>query len=256
MENFLQRAKPASTTFPEGETDTKVMQALKEQQAELLKQMQEMLANFSAGGGGTQKPAGAGESHPLQWPPVPIPGQFGNFSDVREGYSYRFKSKLNVDMQELYTDQGWDQVTAKYQIACLQLQGMETLELLARREREIESNNAEIEELRNDMRTCLLLQDELFRQYHDEKQSYEKKIKEVEKEKNELIDRNAELENQNNLFEDIVKTLQRNDVDNLKSKLADYAKKISVQEINLIRLARKYECLKDEEQTLREAYHS
>lgn len=214
-----------------------------------------MLARFAAGGVAGQNQPGFGETHPLQWPPVPIPGAFGNFSDIREGYSYRFKSKLGVDMGDLYSDQGWDQVTAKYQIACLQLQGMETLELLARKERELETNNVEIEELRNDMRTCLLLQDELFKQYHDEKKGFEAKIKEIEKERNDLLDRNAELEHQNKLYEDVVKTLKKNDENSLKAKIAEYAKKISIQEVNLIRLARKYECLREDEQNLREVYH-
>lgn len=39
-------------------------------------------------------------------PPNPLPGAFGNYNDIKEGYSYRFNTKLPVDMTHLYGDSG------------------------------------------------------------------------------------------------------------------------------------------------------
>jgi len=50
-------------------------------------------------------------------------------------------------------------------------------------------------------------------------------------------------------------TLKKNDENELRSTIAEYSKKISIQEINLIRLSRKYDSLRHDEQTLRDAYH-
>jgi len=199
---------------------------------------------------GVQQPA-----HTIQWPPVPLSGPYGNWSDIKEGYSYRFKTKLPVISGDLFGEQGFDQNMAIYEIASLQLQNLETMELMERKDRELQSLNLEIEDFRNQMRQSLLVQDELFKQYFEEKGKYEEKIKDMTNENNDLKDRNAEIEHKAKLLEDLIVTLKKSDETELKSTLAEYAKKISIQEVNLIRLARKYDCLKSDEKTLRESYH-
>lgn len=199
---------------------------------------------------GVQQPA-----HTIQWPPVPLSGPYGNWSDIKEGYSYRFKSKLPVISGDLFGEQGFDQNMAIYEIASLQLQNLETMELMERKDRELQSLNMEIEEFRNQMRQSLLVQDELFKQYFEEKGKFEEKIKGLTNENFDLKDRNAEIEHKAKLLEDLVVTLRKSDETELKATLAEYAKKISIQEVNLIRLARKYDCLKSDEKNLRESYH-
>lgn len=62
--------------------------------------------------------------------PTPIPGPFGNMSDIKEGFSFRFDQKIPTDMYELYGESGFDQIQAKYEIASLQLQNIETIKTL------------------------------------------------------------------------------------------------------------------------------
>lgn len=63
----------------------------------------------------------------LAMPPSPIPGPFGNWGDIKEGFSYRFNSKMPVDTYGLYNEGGFDQIGAKYEIAFLQLHNLECL---------------------------------------------------------------------------------------------------------------------------------
>lgn len=147
-----------------------------------------------------EQPGGA---HIIQWPPVPLSGPFGNWSDVREGYSYRFKTKLPVDMGDFYSDQGFDQVSARYEIAALQLHNLENIELLERKEREISTLNIEIEEIKNEMKNMLLVQDELFKQFVTEKSNFTKKTTDIETENDNIKLRNQELEHKIKLLEDL-----------------------------------------------------
>jgi hypothetical protein len=158
------------------------------------------LGDGQQGGGDAQ-----GGSHMIQWPPTPLAGPYGNWADVREGFSHRFQTKMPVEMKDLYGEQGFDQNIAKYEIASLQLQNLETLELLDRKEREMSALNLEISDFRGQMRTSLLVQDELFKQYFDEKNKYEAKVSILTKDNHDLQDRNAELEHNMKLMDGLVK---------------------------------------------------
>ncbi len=57
----------------------------------------------------------------MSMPPVVLPDLMGGYDEIKEGFSYRFNSKLNVDFMELYAETGFDQVGAKYEIGHLQL---------------------------------------------------------------------------------------------------------------------------------------
>lgn len=176
-------------------------ETVKEHHDELYNKLATLIENVLAKAG----QGGGGAAHAIQWPPVPLPGPYGNWSDVREGYSHRFKSKMPVDMHDLYGEQGFDQNAARYEIACLQLHNLETLELMDRKDRELQTVNLEVEDLRNQMRQTLLVQDELFKQYFDEKAKFEEKIKHFTLENNDLHDKNAESEHKAKLLEDLVK---------------------------------------------------
>ena len=89
------------------------------------------------------------------------------------------------------------------------------------------------------MKKCLLVQDELFKQYGSEKNQYENKIKLYTQQNSELADRNSELERKYKLMEDLSITLTKADPEGLKAKLNEFSKKISIQEVNLIRLKNK-----------------
>jgi hypothetical protein len=63
-------------------------------------------------------------------PPIPLPGPNNDWSNIKEGYSYRYACKFPVDLKDFESDVGFDTIRAKYEIAALQLQNMESLKML------------------------------------------------------------------------------------------------------------------------------
>lgn len=63
-------------------------------------------------------------------PPIPLPYANNDWSVIKDGYSYRYSCKFPVDLKDLETDVGFDIIKAKYEIAALQLQNMESLKML------------------------------------------------------------------------------------------------------------------------------
>ena len=63
-------------------------------------------------------------------PPIPLPIAHNDWSKIKEGYSYTYSSKIPVDMKELDDDVGFDVAKARYMVAALQLQNIESLKQL------------------------------------------------------------------------------------------------------------------------------
>ena len=63
-------------------------------------------------------------------PPQPLPIAHNDWSKIKEGYSYKYSSKIPVDLKDYENDIGFDQLKAKYEIAALQLQNIESLKML------------------------------------------------------------------------------------------------------------------------------
>lgn len=62
--------------------------------------------------------------------PIPLPVAYNDWSKIKEGYSFLYSSKIPVDLKDLEGDVSFDVVKAKYEIAALQLQNIESLKLL------------------------------------------------------------------------------------------------------------------------------
>lgn len=68
-------------------------------------------------------------------PPVPLPAAHNDWSQITEGLSYTYNGKIPVEMKELYGEVGaFDTFQAKYQVAALQLQNLETMKMLKDKE--------------------------------------------------------------------------------------------------------------------------
>ena len=203
LENLVQKIQGGLASVRRGQqapdTDQVQEKEAKTKDEELYNKLLNLIENLSS-----QKAEGGGATHMIQWPPVPLSGPYGNWSDIREGYSYRFKSKIPVQLDDFYNEQGFDQLAAKYEIAALQLHNLETIELLERKEREISTLNTEIEDIRTEMRNMLLVQDELFKQYVEEKKKYEEKIKQITNDCNRYREANEENEKKVKLLEDLI----------------------------------------------------
>lgn len=188
-------------------------------------------------------------------PPTPIPGPFGNWGDIREGFSYRFNSKIPVDTNGLYNEGGFDQVGAKYEIAFLQLHNLECLKLLHQKEVEYQSIVNETKELKEEIKRCLLVEDELFKTYFEEKRTFNEQMKETKKKLEDSNDRVEEMTAKLRVLEDSFNDIISKNPALIEAKLAHHTKRVALLDVNLIRLSRKYDCLVEEEKALRDAYN-
>lgn len=187
-------------------------------------------------------------------PPTPIPGPFGNWGDIRDGFSYRFNTKISVDTSGMYNETGFDQIGAKYEIAFLQLHNLECLKLLHLKETEYQALVNESKELKEEIKRCLLVEDELFKRFYEEKQTFSEKIKELTKKNEALVEELAEAGAKLKTFENSFNDIISKDASSIETRLAHHAKRVALLDVNLIRLSRKYDCLLEEEKQLREAY--
>ena len=188
-------------------------------------------------------------------PPTPIPGPFGNWGDIREGFSYRFNSKMPVDTNGLYNEGGFDQVGAKYEMAFLQLHNLECLKLLHQKEVEYHSIVNETKELKEEIKRCLLVEDELFKTYFEEKKTFNDQMKETKRKLEDSNDRVEEMTAKLRVLEDSFNDIISKNPALIEAKLAHHTKRVALLDVNLIRLSRKYDCLSEEEKALRDAYN-
>lgn len=178
----------------------------------------------------------------LQLPPVPILNEQGKY---QEGYSYRFGTKLPVQ-------QIWTGDTAR-DLAGLQLQIVETLELLSRRDEAERLTGLELEEFRSRMREVLLVQEVLYKEYQDERTKQTGLMQQLQTQHDTMISDLRETRVQLTHYEEMAKTIQSGTE---RAKLAELTQRIALLDVNNLRLARKYDCLLSEEKDLREAYHT
>jgi len=63
-------------------------------------------------------------------PPMPLPISHNDWSNIKEGYSYMYNSKIPIDLKDMTDEAGFNIAKAKYEVAALQLQNIESLKLL------------------------------------------------------------------------------------------------------------------------------
>lgn len=91
--------------------------------------------------------------------PIPLPIAHNDWSKIKEGYSFLYSSKIPVDLKDLEGDVSFDVVKAKYEIAALQLQNIESLKLLKEKQKVENQLSREIFELKEKYKKCLKVQD-------------------------------------------------------------------------------------------------
>ena len=104
------------------------------------------------------------------------------------------------------------------------------------------------------MTKSLLIEDELLVQYSNEKNQLTGQIKESEAKLENALDQITELTAKIQIFEDSFCEILKKSPNSVEAKLAHHTKRVALLDVNLIRLARKYDCLREEEKNLREAY--
>ena len=143
----------------------KFMEKIMSGNEELKKMLRDMLAHGfsgSVGAGGhmplaqTQNPYGdLGRFRP----PIPTVGVDG---EISQGYSYKYQTHLEVmdkDGRSGLADQ------TKYDVAFMQLQLIEFLEIIKRKDEDLAHKNNEVEALYKKTRDYLLVQDQLYKDF-------------------------------------------------------------------------------------------
>jgi hypothetical protein len=67
-------------------------------------------------------------------PPMPLPISHNDWSNIKEGYSYMYSSKIPIDLKDVTDEAGFNVAKARYEVAALQLQNIESLKLLKERQ--------------------------------------------------------------------------------------------------------------------------
>ena len=57
-------------------------------------------------------------------PPMPLPIAHNDWSQIKEGFSYMYNSKVPIDMKDVQDETGFSLIKAKYEVAALQLQNI------------------------------------------------------------------------------------------------------------------------------------
>jgi Ca2+-binding EF-hand superfamily protein/chromosome segregation ATPase len=180
----------------------------------------------------------------LQMPPIPIKATDGNFP---EGHSYRFGTRLPVT--NIWTGD------VKRDLAALQLQVIELLELISRRDDDEKVQSFELDDFRVKLREILLVQEELFKAYGTQSEQWRVETKQLNDQYMQVFADLKETRAQLTAYEEMARTIQLNHPESMHSKLVELTKHSALLEVNNIRLSRKYECLQSEEKDIRESFH-
>mmetsp|Transcript_25522 Transcript_25522/g.44493 ORF Transcript_25522/g.44493 Transcript_25522/m.44493 type:complete len:2210 (+) Transcript_25522:2881-9510(+) len=205
------------------------------------KELRDLLLKLYSG----EKPQTADAAgHVLQMPPMPMQAKDGSYP---EGYSYRFGTKIPI--ANIWTGD------AKRDLAALQLQVIELLELVSRRDDDEKLQNFELDDFRAKLREVLLVQEELFKAYGEQTEKWKAENKHLNEQYMQVYSDLKETRAQLVAYEEMARTIQANRPESLQSKLVELTKHSALLEVNNIRLSRKYECLQSEEKDIRESYH-
>lgn len=208
------------------------------------RELKELLMKLFAGSVPTNDEKAVIQRHVLQLPPAPIPNGLGEYAD---GFSYRFSTKMPVP--EIWTGD------AKRDMAAMQLQIIELLELISRRDDEDQITTIEIDEFRTKLREILLVQQELYKEYAHDFEKWQEDRKHFEENYELALQELREARAQVAVYTDMAKTIQTGGASGERGKVVELSTRTALLEVNLLRLSRKYECLQSEEKDLRQAYH-
>jgi chromosome segregation ATPase len=57
-------------------------------------------------------------------PPMPLPVSHNDWSNIKEGFSYLYSSKIPIDLKDIQDEGGFSLLKAKYEVSALQLQNI------------------------------------------------------------------------------------------------------------------------------------
>ena len=191
----------------------------------------------------------------LQFPPIPLIDQ-KDVDNTGYGYSYRFNTKFKIDPSQIHQLFGIakndnDIDALKIESASLQVQMIELLEVMSRMRTQDEFLNENLEKLYNKFENLVLLQNELFERYVQDKKIQTTQIENNHKTNMELLDNISNLKKKDKALEDAFMLLETKNLTQIENRAIEKMKEAAILEINYIKLMRKYDALTEEEKKLR-----
>lgn len=133
-----------------------------------------------------------------------------DYDNINTGFSYRFNSKIRIAQDQFYALFGiakndQDINSLKEESAALQLQLIETIEIIDRMKTQDEFLNTNLSKLYDKYEGLVLIQNELFERYISDKAHYQKYNEEILKTNKDLKHELNDLTRVNKALEDSIK---------------------------------------------------
>jgi len=231
---------------PVKERDGETLRQIREENAEMLKAMRELLKSRPVEAEHVSKQVSR-----LIYPPVPIKKFDGS---IVEGRSYRFPDEpipiVPFDIMR-YTS---NRIT-KEEFAFIQLCLVEAVELNARKDGELKLYTKDFRKISERIKKFVLERNELYKSYAKEVNYWKEEEKGLKEQNAELTDLLRAERIKNADLEKLLATLKENLKEfELKQKLIELSKKSSVLEVSIMQLTRKYITLQQEYKLMHHQY--
>ena len=196
----------------------------------------------------------------LQYPPQIILND-PNSKDFDNALSYRLNTNYKIPADKIHElfgiamdDQDRDSLLKES--AALQAQIIELLEIEFRRNNNDLLLKDNLKGIYNKLENLVLIQNEIFRRYMEEK----KRNNEInEQERKNIDDLLAEIKSNRRKiksYDEVISTIETKNPVELERKITEVIKENAILEDKYLKLLRKYQCLVEEERKLREFYEA
>jgi hypothetical protein len=173
--------------------------------------------------------------------------------EIQNGTSYKFNNtQLNVVDSNGHA--GVSSSTA-YEHAFLQLQLQESFELIKRKDDNLKNQQIEIESLYKRVRSYVLTQDQLYKDFVKMERAFQKKEQDLKTTLRSCQDQVLEEQSRVQKTEALIKSMQGGP-DSNASRLIELTKQNSILDVNLLKLTRKYQSLEEQFKLLNREYHA
>ena len=191
-----------------------------------------------------------------QLPPVPLYDKT-NTNNTNLSKSFRLNTQFKIDLKLLNSlfgipNDSKDSEELKKQLAALESQIIELLEIETRRNNNDTNLNNNLKVLFNKYENIALILKNIFQRYMESKKTYESEEDSFKKKIDELSTELAILKTHNKTYEETIQLIEKKDISEIEKKILEKIRQNAVLEADLEKLKRKYYSLVEEEKQLRE----
>jgi Ca2+-binding EF-hand superfamily protein len=191
----------------------------------------------------------------VQLPPIPLIDH-NNIDNPNYGYSYRFNNKFRIDPAQIHQLYGiaksdTDIDAFKIESASLQTQLIEILEVVERMKTQDQFINDNISKLYDKLESIMLMQNELFEKFVNQRKSNKVENDSLKKNNKVLLDELNDIQRKDKALEDTLRLLETKNPTAMEMKAIEKLRENAVLEMNYLKLTRKYEAIVEDERKLR-----